>query len=60
MTKNDAIKHFGSVAGLAQALRISTQAVYDWGDKVPELRQLRLEKITNGALKADEEEPKAA
>lgn len=60
MTKKQAIQHFKSVAGLAAELGISTQAVYDWGDKVPELRQLQLEKLTNGELAADAEETKAA
>ena len=53
MTRQDAIDHFKTVADLATALGITTQAVYDWGDRVPELRQLQLEKITKGALKSE-------
>lgn len=53
MTKQEAIGHFKTVANLAKALGITTQAVYGWGDRVPELRQLQLEKITRGALVAD-------
>jgi|TARA_R100001530_G_scaffold129413_1_gene99740 hypothetical protein len=60
MTKQQAISHFKSVAALARVLGISTQAVYDWGDQVPELRQLQLEKITDGALTAEPKQVKAA
>lgn len=52
MTKEEAIEHFGGVSALADALSINRQAVYQWTD-VPDKQQLRLEKITNGALKAD-------
>lgn len=60
MTRHDAIQHFKTVAELASALGISTQAVYDWGDRVPELRQLQLEKITKGELKAETPQTQAA
>lgn len=51
MTKVDAIKHFGSVASLAKALGVRVQAVYQW-QQIPLLRQMQLEKITNGQLVA--------
>lgn len=35
MTKQQAIKRFGSVRELAEALDISVQAVYQWPDKLP-------------------------
>lgn len=54
MTKDEAIKHFDGAPALAKALGIERQAVYQWG-KVPMKQQLRLEKITGGALKADPE-----
>ena len=54
MTKEQAIKHFGSVADLADALRVRTQAVYAWPeDSIPLLRQYQLERLTAGRLKVD-------
>jgi hypothetical protein len=52
MTKGQAINHFGSVAGLAQALGVRVQAVYQW-QQIPLLRQMQLEKLTSGQLVAD-------
>lgn len=52
MTKDEAITHFGGVVALADALGINRQAIYQW-DEVPDKQQLRLEKMTNGALKAN-------
>jgi hypothetical protein len=59
MSKEEAIKYFGGAPALAKALGIERQAVYQW-DKVPEKQQLRLEKITNGDLRADPEITEAA
>jgi hypothetical protein len=42
MKTADAIAAFGSIALLAEALRISKQAVYKWGDDVPELRAYQI------------------
>lgn len=53
MTKSQAIKHFGSVTALAKALRVTYEAVRQWDD-VPELRQYQIERITLGALKAEQ------
>lgn len=55
MLKKDAIAHFGTQAELARALNIKSQSIESWGDEVPHLRQLQLEKITHGKLKADPE-----
>jgi hypothetical protein len=52
MTRTEAIKHFKSIPALAQALGISYEAVRQWGEEVPDLRQYQLECITNGVLKA--------
>lgn len=60
MTKDEVIAHFGSVAKLARALEISTQAVYDWGDGVPEGRQWQIQVMTNGALKVSTKEETTA
>jgi DNA-binding transcriptional regulator YdaS (Cro superfamily) len=55
MRTQDAISHFGSQAALAVALGIKQQSVQDWGEIVPKLRQLQLERLTKGKLKADPE-----
>lgn len=38
MTRKEAVAAFGSVSTLADALGITEQAVYGWGEEVPELR----------------------
>ena len=52
MLTEDAVKHFGSVAALADALEISVQAIYKWGLQVPKGRAFELESKTGGVLKA--------
>lgn len=52
MTRSEAIKYFNGIQALARALGISYEAVRQWGEEVPELRQYQLECITHGALKA--------
>lgn len=54
MTSADAIKAFGGTqSALAKALGISQGSVSLWGEYPPELRQLQLEALTNGALTAE-------
>lgn len=48
MLTKDAIQHFGTQAALARALNIRQQSITDWGDTVPPLRQIQLEKLTAG------------
>lgn len=45
MKTEDAIKAFGSAKALADALGIWPQAVYAWGDTVPELRAYQIKDI---------------
>jgi hypothetical protein len=52
MTKDEAIAYFGTQVKLAAALGIYQSVVSEW-NKVPLAHQFYLEKITNGALKAD-------
>ena len=52
MLTRDAVKHFGSKAELARRLKIRQQSITTWGEDVPPLRQLQLERITGGQLKA--------
>jgi transcriptional repressor of cell division inhibition gene dicB len=54
MKTADALKHFGSNTALTQALGLSTGAVSQWGEYPPAFRQLQIEKLTRGRLKAEE------
>lgn len=50
----EVIQYFGGIPQLCAALKIKNRsAVYQWGGKIPELRALQLEKITNGHFSAD-------
>ena len=55
MKTADATAFFGSVRALAEALDITVQAVYDWGEEVPSGRSYQLQVITKGELKAHAE-----
>lgn len=53
MLTSDALAYFdGSQAELARALGIKPPSVADWGPTVPPLRQIQLERLTGGKLKA--------
>ncbi len=53
MDTDTAVQHYGSRAKLALALGISQAAISMWHGSVPALRQLQLERLTGGVLKAD-------
>jgi hypothetical protein len=53
MTTDQAIKHYGSRALLAEELGIAAPSTYDWGDYPPPLRQLQLQALTGGKLLAE-------
>jgi transposase-like protein len=54
MRKSDAIAHYdGNISALARALGIDQSTVYSWGDFPPDRRQLQLERITDGKLRAE-------
>lgn len=53
MTKQEAIDFFGTKKRLAAALDTYPQAVIQWGEYPPILRQYQIEVITKGALKAE-------
>jgi len=55
MKKADAIRHYGSVRRLADALGITYQAIYQWGEDVPESSAYKLQVLTGGALSARDE-----
>lgn len=55
MLTKDALAYFeGNRAAMAAALNIRPESTYDWGERVPDLRQLQLEIATSGALLAEE------
>jgi len=53
MLKKDAIAYFGSQRRVAEALGIKQPSVANWSYVVPPLRQVQLEVVTDGKLKAD-------
>ena len=53
MKTKDAIKWFGTTKRLADALEIQAPAVYQWKKFPPALRQLQIQHLTEGALKAE-------
>ena len=54
MKTQQAIEYAGTAVNLANLLGIkSTGAISQWGEYPPENRQLQLERITLGALKAE-------
>jgi hypothetical protein len=53
MTKDQAVKHFGTQQALAAALGMSQGSVSLWKEYPPAIRQIQLEAITDGALKAE-------
>jgi len=50
MLKADAIRYFGSVSAVAEALDISVSAVSSWDEVVPEGSAYKLQVVTDGAL----------
>ena len=55
MTKDQVLKRYGSQLKIAEALGISQPSVSAWTDPIPELRQLQLERLTAGELRAGPE-----
>lgn len=49
----DAIKYAGNATSLAELIGVTPSAICQWGDVIPDNRQLQLERITLGALRAD-------
>lgn len=59
MKTSAAIAHYGSTAKLAEVLGITVQAIYQWGESVPRLRALELEKLTDGQLSSERQRRRA-
>lgn len=53
MTLKQILKHYGGAANVANLLGITPQAVGQWSNRVPRLRQLQIQQLTGGALVAD-------
>lgn len=55
MNTLDVLNHYGTQAAVADALGIAQASISKWAkrDSVPQLRQLQLEALTGGALKAE-------
>jgi DNA-binding transcriptional regulator YdaS (Cro superfamily) len=53
MKTSDVKAHFGSQYAIASALGIKQPSVAAWGVYPPALRQLQLEAVTDGKLKAE-------
>jgi len=53
MKTSDVMEHFGSQYATAKALGIKQPSVARWGQRPPKLRQLQIQQITGGKLKAE-------
>lgn len=61
MDYGDLIRHFGTQAEAARVLGIKPPSVSEWRHKgIPELRQIQIERLTKGKLRANGEKRKAA
>ena len=47
------IEHFGSQRKAAEALGLAQPSIANWGQRPPPLRQLQIEAVTGGALRAE-------
>lgn len=47
------LSHFGSILNLSIHLNIKRQSIYGW-KKIPEKQAYRIEKLTNGKIKASD------
>jgi len=59
MKTNEAINAFGSIKDLAAALGLSVQAIYQWGETVPQLRAYQIRDLL-AARASSQDQPKAA
>ena len=53
MNTADAVKHFGTQTHLASLLNTNQSTVASWGKFPPQLRQLQIESLSGGVLKAE-------
>lgn len=55
MRTTEVVKHYGTQLAVAEALGIRQSSVAEWSDFPPPLRQLQIEHLTRGKLKAEPE-----
>jgi DNA-binding transcriptional regulator YdaS (Cro superfamily) len=55
MRKDEVLDFFGGATAAAHALGVSQPSVSSWGEQIPELRQLQIERLTGGVLRAGPE-----
>lgn len=56
MTYDDLIQHFKTQRAVAETLGLTQPSISDWKERgVPHLRQIQIETITRGKLRADPE-----
>lgn len=48
----DVVAHFEGITGLANALGITTQAISQWGGRIPPQRAYQIEVLSRGKFKA--------
>lgn len=53
MNTQAAIDHYGSPSALATAIGVSPAAISQWGEYPPPPKQLLMERLTEGAIKAE-------
>jgi len=54
MLKSDVIAYYGGIRAVAEALKLSTQAVTAWKTVIPEVNAWRIFSITKGEMKIDQ------
>jgi len=55
MKKQDVIKHFGDEKKTADALGLWPQTVYQWPDIIPKATQYRIQVVTDGVFKVEDD-----
>ena len=53
MKTSDVVRHYGTQTAAAAALGMDQSSVSGWGEFPPDKRQLQVERLTNGLLKAE-------
>lgn len=50
------LEHFGGPSALAEKLNIARQAIYQWENGIPLLRQYQIQALTDGKFKVSTEQ----
>jgi hypothetical protein len=53
MTTAEAVSHYGTQVKLATALGMAQSTIAGWGEHPPAIRQLQIQQLTGGKLKAE-------